>query len=212
VVPVVKAQDAPTGGAKYIEVEPESPYQAARVVKVTVGKRVVEPGFYARRRGPSGVPFRAGDDWLKGLAFTVRNRTTKRIVQLFMNVSFPETGTPGYEFDVNQNIFLGSCEGAAHSPEAKKPGEAPAQPLDFGPGQEMTLSFANYADDVRKRIEERQPFSTVSRCFINVHTAYLEDGTSWVLTHFQVRDPSHAGSVIPLDPSLFFSGHPDADK
>lgn len=199
-------------GPKYIEIEPENPYQAARVVKITVGKQVVKPGFYARHRGPSGPPFQAGDDWLKGLAFTVRNRTNKKIVQLFMNVSFPETDQPGFRFDVNQNIFLGTPEAAAFSPEGKKVDEAATRALDFGPGQEMTLSFANYADDVRRRIEGRQPFSTVSRCFINVHTARLEDGTTWVLSHFDVPDPSHPGSTIALDPSLFFSGDPHAHE
>jgi hypothetical protein len=213
VLPVVQAQDALTAGSKFIEVEPEHAYQAARVVKVTVGKQVVTPGFYNRRQGPSGVPFRAGDDWLKGLAFTVRNRSTKKIVKLFMNVSFPETDKPEYGFPVNQDIYLGRIpENAAYGPDGKKFDPGAEQPLHFGPRQEMAFSFANYADDVRKRIEERQPFSTVSRCFINVHTAYLEDGAQWVLSHFDAPDPSHPGSLIPQDPSLFFSGDPDADK
>ena len=212
VLPVVQAQDALTVGSKFIEVEPESVHQAARVVKVTVGKQVVTPGFYNRRRGPSGVPFQAGDDWLKDLSFTVKNRTAKKIVQLFMNVSFPETDTPEYGFPVHQLIYRGQiAESAAYGPDGNlDPGAG--QPLDFGPRQKMTFSFANYADDVRKRIEERQPFSTVTRCFINVHTAYLEDGTHWVLSHFDAPDPGHPGSFIPLDPSLFFSGDPDADK
>ncbi len=213
VLPVVQAQDDLTAGSKFIEVEPENANQAARVVKVTVGKQIVTPGFYRRGRGPSGVPFQAGDDWLKGLAFTVRNRTSKKIVQLFMTVCFPETDNPEYEFEVCQTIYLGRTpENAAYGPDGKKFDQGAKQPLGFGPGQEMTFSFADYADDARKRIEERQPFSALSRCFINVHTAYLEDGTQWVLSHFDAPDPSHPGSVIPVDPSLFFSGDPDAEK
>jgi hypothetical protein len=213
VLPVVHAQDALPAGSKFIEVEPENAYQAARVVKVTVGKQVVTLGFHNPRGGPTGVPFQAGDDWLKGLAFTVKNRTTKKIVKLFMDVSLGETEKPEYGPPIDQSIYLGRIPGnAAYGPDGKKFDQGAEQPLDFGPGQEMTFSFSDYADGVRKRIEERQPFSTVTRCFINVHTAYLEDGTSWVLSHFQVRDPSHPGSVIPLDPSLFFSGDPDADK
>jgi hypothetical protein len=157
VLPVVQAQDDLTAGSKFIEVEPENAYQAARVIKVTVGKQVVTPGFYNRRQGPSGVPFRAGDDWLKGLSFTVKNRTTKKIVKLFMNVSFPETDKPEYGFSVNQNIYLGRIpENVAYGPDGQKFDQGAKQPLAFGPGQEMTFSFVDYADDVRKRIEEHR--------------------------------------------------------
>jgi hypothetical protein len=199
-------------GSKFIEVEPENAHQAARVVKVTVGKQVITPGFHNRLKGPSGVPFQAGDDWLKGLVFAVKNRTSKKIVQLYMDVCFPDLQRTETDSWHCQSIYLGRIpENAAYGPDGQKFDQGAKQPLDFGPGQEMTFSFASYADDVRKRIEKRQPFSTVSRCFINVHTAYLEDGTQWVLSHFQVQDPGHPGSLIPLDPS-FFPGDPDADK
>lgn len=211
--PVVQAQGTLTAGSKFIEVELENANQAVRVVKVSVGKQVVTPGFHRRGRGPSGVPFQAGDDWLNGLAFTVKNRTTKKIVQLFMNVSFPETETPEYGFPVHQILYRGRIfDSVLSDPDGNKLDPRAGQPLDFGPGQKMTFSFADYADGVRKRIEERQSFSTVTRCFINVHTAYLEDGTHWVLSHFDAPDPSHPGSYTPLDPSLFFSGDPDAEK
>ena len=193
VVPVVRAQEALTGGSKFVEIEPDIPREAARVVKVTIGKQVITPGFFNRLKGPSGVPFQAGDDWLKGLTFTIKNRSSKKFVELDMRICFPDTEATGHE--ICQPIELGRI------PEIDKLGEGSARPLDFRPGQEMQISFAPYAAEIRKRIEERQPFSTISRCFINVAVGYLEDGMQWLLSDYSLPDPSHPGSFKPVDDS-----------
>jgi hypothetical protein len=193
VVPVVNAQDAPVAGSKYVEIEPDWAGDSARVVRVTVAKQVVTPGHFNPHKGPSGVPFQAGDDWLKQLTFTIKNRSSKKFVYLYMHICFPDTEATGHQ--ICQPIELGRV------PEIAEPSHGSAVPLDFRPGQQMQISFAPYADDIRKRIEERQPFSTISRCFINMHTGYFEDGMQWLLGLYSVPDPSHPGSFKPVDGS-----------
>lgn len=200
VVPVVKAQDAPASGSKFVEIEPDIPREAARVVKVTVGKQVVTPGFYNRRKGPSGTPFQAGDDWLRRLTFTIKNRSSKKFVELDMRICFPDTETTGHP--ICQPIELGRMpENAASAVGGNKLDQRRTRPLDFRPGQEMQISFAPYADEIRRRIEERQPFSTISRCFINLAVGYFEDGMQWLLSQYSVPDPSRSGSFTPVDDS-----------
>jgi len=193
VIPVVRAQDAPPAGVKYIEVEPDCPRYAAKVVKVMVGNQVVTPGDFDPYKGPSGVPFQAGDDWLKNLTFTIKNRSSKKFVELDMRICFPDTKTAGYQ--ACQAIEVGRI------PEIDKLGQGSGRPLDFRPGQEIQISFAPYADEIRRRVEERQPFSTISRCFINLAVGYFEDGMQWMLYNYSVPDPSHPGSFKPVDES-----------
>jgi hypothetical protein len=200
VLPVVKAQDTPPAGAKYVEIEPDSSRYAAKVVKVMVGKQVVTPGPFNRLRGPSGVPFQAGDDWLKNLTFTIKNTSSKKFVELYTHVCFPETEI-GADW-ICQGIELGRIPDIdAYTDKGDRFDQGSARPLDFRLGQEMQITFAPYASEIRRRIEERQPFSTISRCFINVHTGYFEDGMQWLLYNYSVPDPSHHGKFIPADES-----------
>ena len=197
-VPIVRAQDASVGELKYVDIEPNWPPEAARVVKVTVGKRVVTPGFFNRKLPPSGVPFQAGDEWLKELTFTIKNRSSKTLVTLYMDVAFPET-IEQFGYEVGQPIKFGRRPELDGWPRD----EDSNQPLDFRPGQEIVISFAPYADQIRKQIEERQPFSTITRCFINVHTGYFADGMVWILSHYDVPDPGHPGKWKSVDVSEY---------
>ena len=208
VVPVVNAQDAPVAGKKYVDVEQDSPRFAARVAKVTVGNQVVIPGEFHPHKGPSGVPFEAGDDWLKELTFTIKNRSSKTLVWLSFGIGFPDTLTPCSESVTGEcmrggvGVELGRIpENAAYTPEGKKLNQGSKQPIDFRPGQEMEISLAPYADELRRRIEEYQSFSTISRCFINVNLGYFEDGMMWALADYNVPDPSHYPWYKPADES-----------
>jgi hypothetical protein len=205
VVRVVQAQDAPAPGTKYVDVELDSPRYAAKVVKVTVGNKVVIPGEFRPHMGPSGVPFQAGDDWLKELRFTIKNRSSKTFVWLSFAVSFPDThrycaeSITG-ECETGMVVELGRIPDVdAYTDQGNRVDQGSKQPIDFRPGQEMEISLAPYADELRRKVEERQPFSTISRCFINLANGYFEDGMYWGLADYRVPDPSHRGRLKPLD-------------
>jgi hypothetical protein len=208
VVPVVRAQGAPVAGTKYVDIEQDCPRFAAKVVKVTVGNQVVRPGEFRPHKGPSGVPFQAGDDWLKEMTFTIKNRSSKTFVRLSFGFSFPDTLHPCPESITGEctwgglGVDLGRIpENAAYTLEGKKLNQGSDQPIDFRPGQEMEIPLAPYADELRRRIEEHQPFSTISRCFINVYLGYFEDGMMWSLADYYVPDPTRYPWYKPVDDS-----------
>ena len=197
VVRVVKAQDAPTAGPKYVDVEVDSPRFAARVAKVAVGKQVVTPGYYHNPRGPSAVPFQAGDDWLKELTFTIKNRSSKKFVSISFDIVLPEARAP-----IGRVVELGRMpEVDAYNAQGNKIDQGGKLPLDFRPGQEMKISLAPYADELRRKVEEIQPFSTISRCFINLSHGFFEDGMLWSLADYEVPDPNRRGWFKPVHDS-----------
>jgi len=89
----------------------------------------------------------------------------------------------------------------AYTVEGNKIDQGSKQPLDFRPGQEMKISLAPYVDELRRKIEERQPFSTISRCFINVNRGYFADGMAWSLADYKIPDPNRRGWYKPVDDS-----------
>jgi len=203
VVERVQAQDSPSSQSKFVEIEPDIPIEAVRVVKITVGGQAVTPGFFNPRKGPSGAPFQAGDDWLKEMKFTVKNGSLKTLVQLTWSVYFPEAAATGYP--VAQQVQLGRIPENVFLAIGGRQGDNQGgrQPLDFRPGQEMVMSLAPYADDLRRRIEQHQAFSSVHICYINVGSGFFPDGMHWLLSKYEVLDPSHPGSFKDIDPSEF---------
>ncbi len=202
-VQAVHAQDSPLDQSKYVEIEPNIPIEAVRVIKITVGGQVVTPGFLNPHKEPSGPSFQAGDDWLKEMKFTIKNGSLKSLVQLTMSVTFPETAATGYP--VGQQVQLGRV------PEnvflalggRKDDDQGGRRPLDFRPGQEMVISLAPYAGDLRRRIEQHEAFSAIHTCYINVFSGFFPDGMHWMLSKYEVLDPSHPGSLKDIDPSEF---------
>jgi hypothetical protein len=197
----VQAQDSPLNQSKFVEIEPDIPLEAVRVIKITVGGQVVTPGFFNPHKDPSGPPFQAGDDWLKEMKFTIKNGSLKTLVQLTWSVYFPETAAAGYPF--GQNVELGRYPENVFAALGGRGDQGSKVPLDFRPGQEMVISLAPYAKDLRRRIEQRQPFSTIHTCYINVASGFFPDGMHWLLSKYEVLDPSHPRSFKDVDRSQF---------
>jgi hypothetical protein len=63
-------------------------------------------------------------------------------------------------------------------------------PLNFGPGQKMTISFTDEEyDSIKAKIEASMPFSTVTKCVVGVDDVYFEDqgevqGLKWARAGF----------------------------
>jgi hypothetical protein len=128
-------------------------------------------------------------------------------VRLIFGVDFPDTLHPCPESITGEcqagwGMELGRIpENAAYTPEGKKLNQGSKQPINFGPGEEMKISLAPYADELQREIEEYQPFSTISRCFINLYQGYFEDGMMWALGDYNAPDLSHYPWYKPVDDS-----------
>ncbi|HEV2492315.1 MAG TPA: hypothetical protein VG204_04510 [Terriglobia bacterium] len=179
--PEVHTQVDDGPGAKSVVIDPENRWEAVRILRITDAGQDVLPGRYI---GPSYLPgrrFLAGDDWFKDLSFTLRNRTSKTIVYLGFDFIFSEddSSVNAASFFMNLGEVPKITYGAFHPPEDNVP-KGTGKPLQFAPGEEMTVSLAGQAEAVSAWIEERvHPLASVKTCALLVGDAYFEDGMRW---------------------------------
>jgi hypothetical protein len=205
-VPSAQGQDI--GEAKMVLISPDHSRDAVKVIKITANGEPIHPG---RRRIPEipGKRFAAGDDWIRNLSFVLKNLTSLNIVFVSIDVGFPEAAE--YTF----NIKLGQVPSPAvaayfNRPRAVIP-TGTGHPLQFGPGQEITISLSVFADAIKEKIEARMPFSNVTKCSIVVDHVYFEDkGLKWGNFGFGYAMPDSASLLgYKRQPWDYFPGDMD---
>jgi hypothetical protein len=171
--------DGPT--AKDVVIDPESRWDAVKILRINDAGQDVLPGRYLSPYLP-GKRFLAGDKWFKDLSFTLKNRTSKKIVFLGITFMFSEDDSP--ENAASWWMGLGKVPeidyGAFHPPEDNIP-EGTGKPLQFGPGKEMTISLDSYAETIKAWFEERAyPLASTRTCALLLTEPFFEDGMRWV--------------------------------
>jgi len=218
VVPIVRAQGDPTGGNKTVLVNKTRRLDPIEVVKVLEGGKEVAPGDPSQddlnwlmpkdlplrpaRQFRTAYKFPAGESWLRDLSLVLLNRTSKNIVHVSMHVTFPETTATGPmlwptvrfgQLPDNVAFFV--------SGEAMPP--RPEEPIFLEPGEERTFPLVEQGPHLRKAIEGRQPFSTVSMCYIHFEATF-DDGMHWgEVGGYSDPDPDHPGRFTPTDMTYF---------
>jgi len=146
--------------------------------------------------------FRAGDDWLKDLSLVLKNRTSKSIVYIGLKLRFPQTKAEGPEA-AGMFGYGRIPDAVAHDSSEKKltQGES-ARPLLLAPGQQVTLSVGEHAEEMRAGLEGVQSFPSISLCYIEF-AVYFEDGMAWLVGHYVAPDPNQPGRTIPMDKQYF---------
>jgi len=184
-----------------IEIDRPDRRDALRITKVTDDGQVITPWI---RGAPEafGQPFRGHGTWLKGLAFVLRNATAKTIAFAAVNVCFPETQWTGPMMCVPVQ-FGRIPDSAAYSSDGERLSQGNGKPLNLGPGHEMTISLSDHADGIKDFIEEREPFSHITSCYIHLEMSYFDDGMKWMLGSYWVPDTNRPGSQMALPPTYF---------
>lgn len=133
----------------------------------------------------SRVSFKAGDDWLKNLSITVKNVSTKNIVRVEVHLTFLDTGdgTRGRPYLLMDGVQLGKTQDN-HSHAANPP-------LDFQPGQELTLPFVSGLGDLSEGTVG-QPLSTIRRVQVTF-SIFFADGTKWRDGVYEKPNPAKVG-------------------
>jgi hypothetical protein len=136
------------------------------------------------------------------LEVALRNRTSKNIVRVVLNVAFPETraegpiSQPAIRFGrLPANVaFYGSGQPIPPGPEP---------PLLFGPGKTMGFNLTAHDSQLRAAVERRQPFSTITLCYIHFEVVF-DDGMIWTEAGgYAEPDPEHLGRFLPPDRTYF---------
>lgn len=115
--------------------------------------------------------FSAGDDWLRGAMFTLKNVSGKRIASLSLTFVFPETTATGNR--MSYTVLYG-----------RRPGLLPdlttATRPTIGPDETVEVGFTD--DEFQKLdrfLNARQPLSQLSLAEISIGMVYFDDGTAW---------------------------------
>ena len=127
--------------------------------------------------------FVAGDDWMKGLVFTVKNRSDKRILFVSLGLRFPRP--PGSQDKISiSDIPYGNDELLARSPtpDERLVGIAPGQTVD------MQLTPQRF-DDVRQFLAATGYPSSTDRVDLKIQEVIFEDDTMWSGGRYHRRDP-----------------------
>ena len=126
----------------------------------------------------------AGEDWLSGLTFRVKNISKKNIVFIYASLIFPETKHilqgKTFAFDLRY--------GADPRLEAASTTEKPLKPEE---SVEFVVSDAAY-QNLKRGIETRiTPIKNINGVQIDVVRVIFDDDTAWATGSFMHRDPNN---------------------
>ena len=126
----------------------------------------------------------AGEDWLSGLTFKVKNISIKNIVYIYVSLFFPETKA------IAPNIIAIDLRyGADPKLEVAPPAEKPLKP---GEAAEFVISD-DYYQRLKGRFEAKiTPFKNINSVQIDVLRVVFDDDTGWATGAFQHRDPNNS--------------------
>ncbi|MFZ0963627.1 MAG: hypothetical protein WAO35_22415 [Terriglobia bacterium] len=217
-VPVVRAQSNPAPGIKTVVVNKTRQLDPIEVTQVLEGGNEIVPGdpspadsdwmnspalpVISTHEFRAAYKFPAGEDWLKDLEVVLRNRTSKNIVQVVLNVTFPETRAegpiawPAIRFgQLPANVaFFGSGDPIPPGPEPS---------LLFPPGTIEGFNLTRPDSQLRATVERSQPFSTVTLCYIHFAVVF-DDGMNWTEAGgYAAPDPANPGRFLLPDRSYF---------
>jgi hypothetical protein len=216
IAPVATANPAKSQGTKMVYIDAQYRVDPVTITAVTVGDQQIQPGLStgAREVRP-GTPFQADEDWLKNLSISLKNRTDKVIVRAELQLWFPDTGdgSPSqpattYIITLGQRPDIDSYTSRGQ----KLPSEPGKQALLHAPGQTLVVHVADFVDAIQSRVEEKIPFSQVTRLAIQRIQFYFVDGLRWTdLNGFETPDPNHPGQFTNMDRNRYFPGDPSQD-
>jgi hypothetical protein len=137
--------------------------------------------------------FAAGDDWMKGLVFTVKNRSDKRILFVALGLRFPRPPSSQDKISIS-DIPYGNEELLARLPT---PGE---RLVGIAPGQTVDIQLTPQRfDDLRQFLAATGYPSIADRVDLTINEVIFEDDTMWSGGRYRRRDPKDPRSWSKLE-------------
>jgi hypothetical protein len=204
-------------GTKMVYIDAQYRVDPVTITAVTVGDQQIQPGLSTgAMEVQPGTPFQAGEDWLKSMSISLKNRTDKVIVRAELQLWFPDTGDGSPSQPVTTYIVtLGQRpEIDSYTSRGQKlpPEPANKQPLLHTPGQTLVIHLADYIEAIKLRVEEKIAWSQVSRLAVQRIRVYFVDGTRWNDQNgYGIPDPNHPGQFTNMDRNKYFPGNRSQD-
>jgi hypothetical protein len=134
-----------------------------------------------------GEKFRADDDWLKGLTFSVKNSSDKTITYLEIELSFPREKSAPEDPDAHDRIIYGQYPVLPGETATLHPDQPPIRP-----GDTVDIILKDY-EGIREFLNNTHYPLSISRLEVSVGDVVFDDGTKWSGGGLFRRDPHNPG-------------------
>jgi hypothetical protein len=142
-----------------------------------------------------GKAFNTGEDWFRGLTFSIRNDSEKPINYITLSIRFPRPKGQDGELDFVEPLDYGA------SPIPYDDGRVPintVEPLLPGASVELRLTDQAYYEVKQLLTESKYPKS-IKKIRVTVQMLGFVDGTLWVAGRTYVLDKDQPGRIVPLE-------------
>lgn len=191
--------------------DPSQITDAVMITSITVADKSVDCGLFVKppRVIQPVAPFQAGSDWLQQMAISLFNRTNKTIVSGTITLQFLDTGDCRTQPCAADQIHFGQVPAVdayyGRTGQPLKPEHPEQPPLNWKPGQTLTIHVGDYMDEIERSLENHLAVSSVSKVAVHIGPFFFEDGMRAVGPFYSVPDPEHHGKYQYL-PQNYFPG------
>jgi hypothetical protein len=196
--------------------DPAQITDAVMITNVSIGNSNLECGLFVKPPAvvQPVVPFQASNNWLREMSITLINRTNKVIVAGTVTLQFLDTGDCRSQPCFAANVDIGHMPAVdAYDGRTGKPlrlAHPEQQPLDWRPGQLLTVHISDHMGDVEQSIAGHLQPTAVNDVAIHIGPFFFADGMRSVGSYYSVPDPEHHGKYkyLPYD---YFPGNRGAN-
>jgi hypothetical protein len=142
-----------------------------------------------------GTAFNTGEDWFRGLTFSIRNDSEKPMNYITLSIRFPRPKGQNGELDFVEPLDYGA------SPIPYEDGRVPintAEPILPGASVELKLTDKEY-NEVKALLTELKYPKAIKKIRVTVQMLGFADGTLWIAGKRYVLDKDVPGKLIPLE-------------
>ena len=157
-----------------------------------------------------GQPVTLSGKWLGTTVVTLHNLSRKAIVQIGMNLVFPESGDGSnqnpYEaawstLGIVPKVVFTDRNGRYHEPTSF--GAKPA-PIRIPPGGTVHLSFAKFGDEIQAKVAQKGV--PITKAYLQFTTIYFADDSRWSAGQYYLAPQTTGGAWTRATKDQFFSG------
>ncbi|HET9712722.1 MAG TPA: hypothetical protein VFP64_12590 [Pyrinomonadaceae bacterium] len=135
-------------------------------------------------------PFDGDADWVRGLKFKLKNKSDKAITYVVLDLTFPDTASPGNARVGLHQIRLGV------DPDLRT-----GNSLYLAAGESMDVSLDSEYNDIKKIVELKTPMENVKNLVLRLETAVFTDDTKWFAGALYRRNPNQTDPLrwVPIN-------------
>ncbi len=139
-----------------------------------------------------GEKFRADDDWMKELTFSVKNASEKTITYLEIELNFPRDKGAQAEPDAHDRIMYGQYPTLPGETAIPRPDQPPLRP-----GETVDVVLRDY-DGIRNFLNLTHYPISINRLEVGVGDVVFDDGTKWSGGGLFRRDLERPGGWVRI--------------